>query len=129
MARLVVDGDAVVLALLRLDGIACQRLFNTESMAHLPLVTTRKVSGPNLQHQLAVRGTWQLDAWASEMRAASDLADAAVASLYGHYRRGTVAGGGHLCYFDVPQAPDELREGDQLNQLYRWDARLDLIVR
>lgn len=137
--RLTVDGDDFALSVLRSEldaGTTVDRWRPNEFLALMPFVEAYLTPGSGrgpvdpgrmLAHRSVVE--LALEMWAATPRAASDLADEAVAAFHRVHRRQHQHAGGYLHRLEVPLAPGEVRDAGQPGRCVHFAAGLVLHLR
>lgn len=133
--RLRPDGDLYLAELLRaaLPDVRVVTLIDTKALERLPLVAARVVSPGSFDQTRNVRMRFpvgiDVEAWAEERRAASDLDDRVLSALVRAQELGTKAGGAYAASFAIDSPGAELRTASQPGRLHRWSASYSLILR
>lgn len=123
-ARLPVDADLVLVQLLRgeVDAPVTTEV-GPDDMANPPrLVATTFASSPVDGPLLHLRAGIQLTAWASKRAEASLVCRQAVAVLQMAWVTQRVVGAGHMRRFTLTAQPAEVRDDNQPDGMWRFDA-------
>lgn len=129
------DGDLFLAELLRaaLPGVTVVNLIDTEALKRLPLVAVRVVSPGSFDQTRNVRMRYPIgvdvEAWAEERRAASDLDDRVLGAFLRAQELGTKAGGAYASRFAIDSPGAELRTASQPGRLHRWSASYSFTLR
>lgn len=133
--RLRPDVDLFLVELLRpaLTGVHVVNLLDTAALKRLPVVAARVVSPGSFDTTRNVRARFpvgvDVQSWAEDRRAASDLDDRVLSALVRAQEAGTVAAGAYVALLEIDTPGAELRTGDQPGRLHRWAASYSFLVR
>lgn len=124
------DTDLLLMELLR-PAVAAE--VGTEIPAdladRLPYLTAKRISGGDIHPRFADHPTIDVQSWAATLQEASLLARTAEAVLYLAWYDQTVTSHGHLGWYQKMSGPSELRTEGQLDNVFRFQASYELIIR